>query len=132
MTKFVKKITKGDKLHINSVVVGSAFDNLEDICEVYKTVFILLSSGQTFRRKNVVYRENFDDISMISAITSVFIDIEQLEKVTLIESVITKFKPLIYIGHGYHIDSYYRKFFVSRGYEVIEMHKTYQVWKSKK
>lgn len=132
MTKFVKKITKGDKRHENCLVIGTVWGNLDDVSEVFDTVFMLNDNVQAFKKKNVVYREDFEDISMLPYITSVFIDIDQLDKLIKIENVIKKFKLMVYVNQGYHLAEHYHRFFNSRGYELIDMNKNYQVWKSKK
>jgi hypothetical protein len=132
MTKFVKKITKGDKAHENCLVLGNVWGNLDDVVEVFNTVFMLNEGEQPIRRKNVVYRQDFEDVSVLPYITSVFIDFGQLDKIIKIENVIKKFRLSAYIGHGYHLDNHYHRFFNSRGYELVEMNKNYQVWKTKK
>lgn len=132
MTKFIKKITKLEKFHENCVVIGTVWGNLEDVCEVYDTVFILSDGEQTVRRKNIVYRENFEETSLLPYINSIFVDLDQLEKLIKLENVIKKFKLSVYINHGYHIDDYYHRFFNIRGYQLVEMNKHFQMWKPKK
>lgn len=132
MTKFAKKITKGSKVHENCVVVGNIWNNLDEITEVFNTVFILTLDSQEFKKRNVVYREDFDDLSILPVIDTVFVDYEKLEHLVKLEKIINKYRLTVYIGHPYHVDNYYRKFLYGRGYELVEFCKTYQIWKPKK
>lgn len=132
MTKFAKKISKEDRYLENGVVLGCAFGHLEEISEIFKTIFILSIGINDFKGRNIVYREDFDDVKALPFISTVFIDESQLPNIVKSEEILKKFKSTIYIGTTNELDSYSLKFLKKRNYQCSSIEKKYQIWKAKK
>jgi hypothetical protein len=131
MTKFIKKITKGVKNVDSCIVIGQAFGNLNELTEIFKTVFILSNGVDSFRKKNVIYRIDFNDVKTLPHISAAFIDEDQLDNITKLDEILRKNKVVIYIGTSEPIPGGHGKFFNKRNYVLVEILKTYQVWKTK-
>lgn len=84
MNKFKKRISKLRKRPQNAVVFGTGFGNLSEIIQVFKTVFVF-ETRPTIKSKNIVFRENFDDLKVLTAVDVIFVDrslVDQLDKMT--------------------------------------------------
>jgi hypothetical protein len=132
MSKFTKRLEKNSRVLENCIVVGSAFGNLESLCDIFNTVFVLSDGDRSFKRKNVVYREDFDDISILPNISVIFIDADKIDKIGKLKSAWTRYWPTIFIGSGEFIDRSYSKMLNGNHYEIVELYKDYQIWKLKK
>lgn len=131
MAKFAKRLQKTIKSTESCVVLGTAFGNLDTVSDMFNTVFILLAEDTTFRKRNVVYRDTFDDISIFPNVSLLLIDKDHVKNLERLKSVITRFCPLIYIGDGEFIDKEYSKMLAKHRYEIVELFKDYQIWKLK-
>jgi len=65
MSKFAKRIKKLHRKARNVLVVGNAWGNIEDLVDFFHTVFHIDDQQRIFKGRNVVYRENFDNIHLI-------------------------------------------------------------------
>lgn len=131
MSKFIKRIRKTKKHPENCIVVGHGFGYLDDFCQLFNNVFSLTVDDQLTKRRNLIYRQDFDELSLIAGIDFIFVDFAHLAKIHLIENVITRFRCAVYINHGLFIDACYGKFFGKIGYEIVEINKEYQMWNPK-
>ena len=80
MNKFQKRLSKLDKNQVNAVVIGSAFGYLENILEIYATVFVIDENLPTVKAKNLVYKENFDNLNAITEVSAIFFDLNRLDR----------------------------------------------------
>ena len=62
MNKFIKRISKSKKNIRNILVVGTGWEKLPNLCDGFASVFIISTGSQDLRRKNLIYKENFDQI----------------------------------------------------------------------
>jgi hypothetical protein len=85
MNKFQKRLRKLDKNQINAVVVGTAFGNLENILEIYNTVFVINENLPTVKAKNLVYREDFHNLNAITEVSAIFFDLNQLDRFEMVK-----------------------------------------------
>ena len=131
MAKFTKRLQKTLKSTESCVVLGTAFGNLDTVSELFNTVFIFLATDTLFKRRNVVYRATFDDVSIFPNVSLVLIDKDHVVHLERLKAVITRFCPLIYIGSGEFIDKEYSKILAKHRYEIIELFKDHQIWKFK-
>lgn len=132
MTAFAKKVSKAVKRPENCIVIGNAFDHLAELSETFNTVFILSSGIQEFRGKNVVYRENFEDVSVLPPINAVFFNRETLEQLKFVDKVIEKNKSAIFIEGSDHIKEDYHIYMKKKKYKLVEIHKDHQRWERTK
>ena len=79
MNKFKKRLTKIIGNPQNAVVVGQGFGQLTSILEIFNTVFIFSWDQPNLRAKNLIFRENFDDLNPLHDISAIFIDLDQLQ-----------------------------------------------------
>jgi hypothetical protein len=80
MNKLQKRLRKLDKTQGNAVVIGCAFGYLENILEIYNTVFVIDENLPTVKAKNLVYKENFDNLNAITEVSAIFFDLNRLDR----------------------------------------------------
>jgi len=132
MTKFAKKVTKAVKHTNNAIVIGRGFGYFDELIETFKTVFVLSDGVNETKGRNIVYREEFSDIKQLPYIDAVFVDNEQLENMKKLENLLQQTSLTLYIGTDHFLHPEYSTFLGNKKYEVVEITKSYQVWKSKK
>lgn len=132
MSKLIKRIRKVDKNLENCLVMGTVWGEFSVIIENFKNVFVKITEKSYPRVKNVIARNEFQEMSLFPQITYVFVDYDCLSDIKSIEKVFTHHSPLIYIGYGEFLDKEQNKYLNSLGYEIIELKKDYQVWKRKR
>ena len=74
MTKFSKRMKKANRKARNVLAVGTALGNLEDLLEAFDTVFVVNGVMPRIQKRNVVYRENFDNIHLVTDVDLIIID----------------------------------------------------------
>lgn len=133
MNKFAKRIIKSTKNQSICLVIGTAFGNLEELSNIFQSVFLHTENRETsLKKKNIVFLETVDNQTDIPLISTVFVDIEHLTKLAALRPMMTKYSPTIMIGSGEFIDKMWNKFLVDHRYEIVELFKEYQIWKIKK
>jgi len=85
MNKLQKRLRKLDKTQNNAVVIGTAFGYLENILEIYNTVFVIDKILPTVKAKNLVYKENFDNLNAITEVSAIFFDLTQLNQFEMVK-----------------------------------------------
>ena len=83
MTKFQKRILKTREKLENCLLIGEGFGFLEDCLEIFSTVFVINEKTPTIRVKNLIFRNDNDQLSQISEITHIFFD---RDKITMLEN----------------------------------------------
>lgn len=131
MSKFIKKIRKNIKHPDNCIVVGDGMGYFLEISELFKTVFVLNTEGMTRKARNVIYREDFKDVNLFSGINYIFIDGNYVNRITDLLQPIQRFRPIVYIGLGEFVDKHSNKMLTGWHYQIVEIFKEYQIWKSK-
>ena len=63
----------------HALVLGSAFGILDQVLEIYDTVFVVSELPPAIRAKNLVYKENFVKLDHLQDMSSIFVDIDQLD-----------------------------------------------------
>jgi len=132
MSKIAKRSHKILKNAECCLVVGDIIDTPETFLPFFKTVFVLKTDNRTLKGRNIVYKEKFNDIDVIKTIDFVFLSVMSLNEFDKIANVLTFFRPVVYINHGEFLSKDQSVKFTSIGYEIVELIKNYQVWKSKK
>ena len=132
MTKFSKKVTKATKHTDACVVIGRYSEEFEELVETFNTVFVLSDGINDQRGRNIVYRENFDDVKLLPHINAVFFDEAELEKLSIIENLLQQRSLVFYMNTGDDLHPMYSNFLNSKKYEIVEINKNYQMWKPKK
>lgn len=131
MSKIAKRSKKIKKDSINCLVIGDLID-CPEFLDYFNTVFVLIVGEKSVKGRNVVYKEKFNDVAVISNIDFVFFDINHFDQIEKISSVLTYFRAPIYVNAGELLPKEQSKKFVELGFEIKELEKKYQIWKSKK
>lgn len=131
MSKLIKRLRKIGKNLENCVIVGDTWGENDAIIENFRNVFVKKTGEPHTRARNVILRDKFQEMSLYPLISHVFIDYENVDHLQSVEKVLTHFSPMIYIGHDKFLDKEISNYLNSLQYEIIELNKTYQVWKRK-
>jgi hypothetical protein len=83
------------------------------------------------KKRNLIHRQDFKELSLIPPIDFVFVDFQHLERIYEIENALTRFRCPVYINHGEFLDAKYSKFFGKAGYQITHIEKSYQIWTPK-
>lgn len=83
MTKFQKKISKTAKKLDNCLLIGNGFGFLEEFLEIFKTVFVINDPKPEIRAKNLIFRDDSENLSQLAELTHIIFDrhsVTELEK----------------------------------------------------
>lgn len=130
MSKFEKRLKKISKGVENAIVVGNAFGHLEELLLIYKTVFIVASSRPEIKSKNLVYREDFKDLSHLPEISMVFFDLDQVHHLNAVATVMTRYRPTIVIEGNDAIGRDLSKPLYDNNYRCTNLLGLYHIWNS--
>jgi hypothetical protein len=128
MSKFTKRVLGKGKNIRCCLVIGNGFDLINDIVDNFRTVFIVNSGDRSLRKRNVVYRQDFTNIDILTDIDVIFIDRDQERGLALSEPLFAKFNPTVVIENT---DSWSRESIRSlqlKGYQLVETHKNFIKW----
>ena len=126
MTKFVKKIRKLCLKHPRyAVSLGDAFGHLEEITEFVRTVFVLDHQDQNFKKRNVVYMENFKYLTTIPDVDLIFVNADKRDKIKDLQPIWRRYNSWIIVEGDPFLD----KFLRSERYQIVCVEKKFHVWK---
>ena len=93
MSKFIKTLKKSPDSLENAVVVGTGFGYVEEIVDIFKSVFVIADEPPNFRRKNLIYRQNFENMNSIIEISHLFIDRSYISNLSKISNIWARSNP---------------------------------------
>ena len=128
MNKFQKRLRKLSKNQANAVVIGTAFKNLENILEIYNTVFIIDKNFPTVKAKNLVYRENFDNLNAITEVTAIFFDLDKLNQFEMVKEFWQRNNSKIIIEGDEPIGREFSKPLYDTGWGCTSKQGLFHVW----
>lgn len=131
MSKFQKRI---QKLHSNSencLVIGKSFGFLKEILEIYKTVFVIDDLRPELKSRNLVYRQNLDDLHNLTEITVIFFDLNLIDQLSSIMHLAVKYKSLVVIEGNEPIGRNLSGPLYRHGYQCTGLHGFFHVWELK-
>ena len=129
MNKFIKRISKSKKNIRNILVVGTGWEKLPNLCDVFPSVFIISTGPQDFRRKNLIYKESFDQIETLPDIDAIVIDRDQDLHVSKLLPLLNKYQSVILVQGIELFAKPEYKFLKTHGYAVTEMFGDSHLWK---
>ena len=129
MTKFSKRMKKANRKARNVLAVGTALGNLEDLLEAFNTVFVVNGTMPRIQKRNVVYRENFDNIHLVSDVDLIIIDFLHEKFIPELQQIWRRTQPIIIIEGPELISKECQKLLKSDHYAIREVAKNYYVWK---
>lgn len=128
MSKFIKRLKKINSKARNVLVLGDAFGHVCELADSYKTVFVI-NETYDVRKGNIVYRENFDYITLLTDVDIIIISKEKRHHIMEISPIWQRFTPFILIGGSDPVTKEHNKFLASYRYHVTEMHKYFYTYK---
>jgi len=128
MNKFQKRIHKLSRDHDHALVLGSAFGILDQVVEIYNTVFVVSAEQPAFRAKNLVYKETFVKLDHIQNIASIFIDHNELCNLDKVEALWKKHNSIIFIEGDVRIDNTIAKPLYDSGWACTSLQGIFHVW----
>ena len=132
MSKIARRARKINRNMQNCLVVGNIIDDLPEFSSYFNTVFILKTDDTTYRGRNIVLKEKFEELSIIPTIDFVFLEKNNLDITDRIVDVLNFFRPTIYVNSGEFLGKEFFSKISKLGFENTEMIKSYQIWKSKR
>ena len=132
MSKFLKRLKKsGARDLTNIIVLGSAFGNLQLLLETSNNVFALSSADYGERARNLIYRENFNEIMLYPEINAVFVDRKHIYDLGNPKPILVRYTPAIFIEGENFLSREESTPIGLIGYKVVEIFKGIQTWKIK-
>lgn len=132
MTKFSKRIKKINRKARNLLVIGTAFGNLEELLDSFNTVFVVSDSPPIIKTRNLIYRENYDSIHMLTDVDIIMIDFDQSNFIPELTQVWRRTNPAIVVQGPDLISKDIQKILKSDHYNIVDIAKGYYLWKNKK
>jgi hypothetical protein len=132
MTKLQKRLRKLDKTQANAVVIGTAFGNLEHILEIYNTVFVIDEILPTVKAKNLVYKENFDNLNAITEVGAIFFDLTRLNQFEMVKDLWQRNKSKVIIEGDEPIGREFSKPLYDTGWGCTSKQGLFHVWEKLK
>lgn len=131
MSKFVKRIKKLNKAARNVLIVGQGWGNLQDVIDSYSSIFLIDDENRLVRAKNVVYRENFDNLNQLQDVDLVLLDLDHENHINDFIILLQRWSSILLIEGPELISKENQKLLKSNRYEIVEVQKRYYVWKCK-
>ena len=128
MTKSKKRLYKLSRDHDHALVLGSAFGILDQVVEIYNTVFVVSAEQPAFKAKNLVYKETFVKLDHIQNIASIFIDHNELCNLDKVEALWKKHNSKIFVEGGVRIDNAIAKPLYDSGWACTSLQGIFHVW----
>lgn len=130
MAKFLKRIKKsGIKQMRNIIVLGSAMGYIEDFLSECNNVFVLSETFEGLKRRNLIYRDNFDAINVLPEIDLVLVDKKNITSLEKCKQILLRYSPIIIIeGEEYFSKQEYNSI-AGLGYRITDLSRGVQVWK---
>ena len=132
MNKFQKRLRKLDKTQGNAVVIGGAFGYLETILEIYATVFVIDKNFPTVKAKNLVYKENFDNLNAITEVGSIFFDLARLDQFEMVKELWRRNNSKVIIEGDEPIGREFSKPLYDTGWGCTSKQGVFHVWEKLK
>lgn len=132
MNKFGKRIIKFLGNVENCLVIGHGYGKIEDICKTFKTVFISNDVRPEFKAKNLIFRENLENLGGLGEISVIFVDRNVVEKLKFTVPLLYQQNPYIIIEGGTTIDRELSKDLYEHSYRSIAELEIHHVWKSQR
>lgn len=128
MNKSKKRLYKLSRNTAHALVLGSAFGILDQVVEIYDTVFVVSADRPLVKAKNLVYKETFVKLDHIQNIASIFIDHIELCNLDKVAALWKKHNSIIFVEGGIRIDNTIAKPLYDSGWACTSLQGTFHVW----
>jgi hypothetical protein len=130
MNKLQKRLRKLSKNQVNAVVIGTVFGNLENILEIYSTVFVIDKNVPEVKAKNLVYKENFDYLNAITEASAIFFDLDRLDQFEAVRNFWQRNNTKIIIEGNDPIEREFSKPLYDTGWRCTSTQGHFHVWEN--
>ena len=128
MTKFAKRLKKLSGYTENALVVGKAFGNLDQLLEIYTNVFVVDDDPPSAKARNLIYKENFDDLNVLTQVGAIFIDLDKIDKLDILEDFWQRHRSTIFVEGNDCILRHLSKPLFKTGWQCTSLQGIYHVW----
>jgi hypothetical protein len=128
MNKFQKRLMKLSRNNTHALVLGSAFGILDQILEIYDTVFVVSTVPPDIKAKNLVYKENFVKLDHLQDMSSIFVDIDQLDHLDKVEVIWRKHNSKLFVEGGDRVENEKVKILYDSGWACTSLQGIFHVW----
>ena len=128
MAKFAKRLRKLSGYTENALVVGKAFGNLDQLLEIYTNVFVVDDDPPAAKARNLIYKENFDDLNVLTQVGAIFIDLDKIDKLVILEDFWQRHKSTIFVEGNDCILRHLSKPLFKTGWQCTSLQGIYHVW----
>ena len=129
MAKFAKRLRKLSGYTENALVVGKAFGNLDQLLEIYTNVFVVDEDPPSAKARNLIYKENFDDLNALIQVGAIFIDLDKIDKLEILEDFWQRHRSTIFVEGNDCILRHLSKPLFKTGWQCTSLQGIYHVWK---
>lgn len=129
MDKFKKRIWKLIKHPKNAIVIGNGFGKLNELAEVFSTLFVFSWGEVSLKRKNIVSRENFLDLNQLSDVCAIIIDLNQIHHLSSMTEIWHRHQVYVLIEGDAPIGRELSQSLYASHFKCIDQHGFYHVWK---
>ena len=128
MAKFAKRLRKLSGYTENALVVGKAFGNLDQLLEIYTNVFVVDDAPPSAKARNLIYKENFDDLNVLTQVGAIFIDLDKIDQLEILEDFWQRHKSTIFVEGNDCILRHLSKPLFKTGWQCTSLQGIYHVW----
>jgi len=128
MSKIQKTLRKLSHSNTHALVLGSAFGILDQILEVYGTVFVVSESPPTIRARNLIYKETFVKLDHLQDMTSIFVDLDQLDHLDKVEVIWRKHNSKLFVEGNDRVENDKVKILYDSGWACTSLQRWFHVW----
>jgi len=128
MAKFAKRLRKLSSYTENALVVGKAFGNLDQLLEIYINVFVIDDLPPSTKARNLIYKENFDDLNVLTQVGAIFIDLDKIDKLEILEDFWQRHRSTIFVEGNDCILRHLSKPLFKTGWQCTSLQGIYHVW----
>jgi len=131
MSKFLKRLKKiGGKHMDNAIVIGIDQNNINDLIEDLKTVFVVDFDQIPPKGKNIIHVQDLSFLANMLNINVIFLNQRYDDNtVSFIISLVRRVQPVIFLKLSGDISKEYLEFFKRIRYEMLDISGEYQIWK---
>ena len=128
MAKFAKRLRKLSGYTENALVVGKAFGNLDQLLEIYINVFVIDDSPPSAKARNLIYKENFNDLNVLTQVGAIFIDLDKIDQLEILEDFWQRHRSTIFVEGNDCILRHLSKPLFKTGWQCTSLQGIYHVW----
>jgi hypothetical protein len=96
--------------------------------EIYTNVFVVDEDPPSAKARNLIYKENFDDLNVLTQVGAIFIDLDKIDKLDILEDFWQRHKSTIFVEGNDCILRHLSKPLFKTGWQCTSLQGIYHVW----